>query len=605
MGKDIIKIASNFSVSATQYANQGNNIFGIRGFGKTYLAEKIAEGLLDARIPIIVFDPMGVWKNLKVGTGKNKGYEIVVAGGREPDLPLTESSAPDIVRAALKENISLVIDLYSKETASKSTWIRIVQKVIEIILYENEDTGTLRHIILEEAHQFIPQVLQKQHNLIFSEFEKLALMGRNALLGYTLLSQRAEQVNKSITENSELNFVLNQGGKNSLQSYKKWLDLRQEDIKGNMMKSLPKLQPGEAWVFGVMEQPKLIKILPKKTFHPNTREKQRPVELKNNTVDVTKFVAKLKKNLEEDKSKGIVPGPDKKKQDLNPYSSSSIVPLTNDKSLTEKQVETMITGVKKQYDTKILELNKQYKAQVVKWNDHHKRVTGHYAGIIGKYTNGLVKIHSIVDELKAIDKDYIISVPVDLEVKDVSISLPAFPFAETGAQGQMYTGNTNKRNNSSKLSPSWLRMLQAVKKFHPNPVSKEKISFWADVPLKVSTFKNGLAYLNTSGLIRNGNDGISITPEGINAAGEVDSLPKSREEMLDMWFTKLGPSCSNMLKSVLRAWPGDIHKTHISEMSGVSMSVSTFKNGMARLRTLKLIQEAGKDRYRIGEELVK
>lgn len=566
--KDIIKIASNFSISAPQYANQGNNIFGIRGFGKTYLAEKIAEGLLDAGIPIIVFDPMGVWKNLKIGTGKNKGYEIVVAGGREPDLPLTESSAPDIIRAALKENISLIIDLYSKEMASKATWIRIVQKLIEIILYENEDTGVLRHIFLEEAHQFIPQVLQKQHNLIFSEFEKLALMGRNALLGYTLLSQRAEQVNKSITENSELNFVLNQGGKNSLASYKKWLELRQEDIKGVMMGSLPKLTPGEAWVFGVMEAPKLIKVLPKKTFHPNTKEKVRINEIKEKTVDVSKFVLKLKKSLEKEK----VP---ENKNDIKIKGGTVLVNKasaeTFGKGYTEREVNAITDKLRKEAQGKIDERDKE----------------------INRLRGIILKIMALAN-IEAVN------------LGDSKLTVSINPIIAPGVnKGFEYKAPIISNNSEGgKLSGAWLRMLQAVKMFHPVPVSVEKISFWSDTGINKSTFKNGLSFLKSKGYIQKSDGNVILTDEGDRAAGDVEAVPKDFNTMVEIWLNKLGPSWAEMFKVVLGAYPSDVHESNISELSGVERYKSTFKNGMSRLRTLNLIYETVKGRYRVCEEFM-
>src|SRR5687768_13333479 len=102
-------ILDKISMPITEYASQGNAILGIRDSGKSYTATYIAERLLDHNIPFVAFDPIGIWKFLKV-KGAKKGYPIVVAGGKNPDLPLTPQSAPEIVRAAMRENIPLVID---------------------------------------------------------------------------------------------------------------------------------------------------------------------------------------------------------------------------------------------------------------------------------------------------------------------------------------------------------------------------------------------------------------------------------------------------------------------------------------------------------------
>jgi len=143
----------------------------------------------DVRIPFddyvtqgtAVFDAIGVWRYLKVAADDPRGraYKVVVAGGQQPDLPLTQQSAPQIIRAAIKENIPLVVDLYDTKL-SKADWRRIVQDCFRILLYENKG---LRHIFLEEAAEYAPQKVMDGQT--FAEVEKLVRMGGNASLGIT------------------------------------------------------------------------------------------------------------------------------------------------------------------------------------------------------------------------------------------------------------------------------------------------------------------------------------------------------------------------------------------------------------------------------------
>jgi DNA helicase HerA-like ATPase len=201
-----LHLSKDFTISISDYASQGNAVLGIRDAGKTYTAMKAAESLMDAGVPIIVYDPVGVWKNLKIGAGKNKGYQVVIAGGAGSDIILTTSNAIDIVRAAMKENVNLVIDLYSPELINKSSWISIVQQTVDVLMYENKSYG-LRHIFLEEAAEFIPQRLQPQHARVYASIERLARMGRNARLGYTIINQRAEEVKQGNSRDIEFQFV--------------------------------------------------------------------------------------------------------------------------------------------------------------------------------------------------------------------------------------------------------------------------------------------------------------------------------------------------------------------------------------------------------------
>jgi hypothetical protein len=300
-----------FSVPAIDYAGQGNAVLGIRDAGKTYTAMKAAEQLLDAGIPIIVYDPVGVWKNLKIGVGKHPGYPIVVAGGQGSDIILTPANAVDIVRAAMKAGISLVIDLYSRELINKSTWIKIVQETVDELMYENEPYG-MRHIFLEEAAEFIPQKIQPQHSRVYASLERLARMGRNARLGYTLINQRAEEVNKAILEISALMLLHKQVGKNSINSIKKWLELLQVENIDQVIKTLSQLKSGECWIIG-HGMCKKIQVGKKNTFHPDPKRKANQDEiLDSRKIDVTSFVNRLNSQLNKAKPEPIVK--DKKRE---------------------------------------------------------------------------------------------------------------------------------------------------------------------------------------------------------------------------------------------------------------------------------------------------
>lgn len=351
-----MKLSENFSINSNDYASQGNGILGIRDAGKTYTAIKAAEELMDAGIPIIVYDPVGVWKNLKLGNGKHKGYPVVVAGGEGSDIRLTPHNAVDIVRAAMKENVSLVIDLYSPELINKSTWIRIVQETVDVLMYENK-AHNLRHIFLEEAAEFIPQRLQPQHSKVYGSLERLARMGRNARLGMTIINQRAEEVNKAILEICAMVLLHKQVGKNSLKSIQQWLELRQLDKVPEIVKSLPTLKQGECWAIGMTDQPMRIQVSSRNTFHPDPKNDAQPIN-KKSVIDVSGFVAKLNKALEkDDRPKEAI-----KKNDANEklaeWGKERIAFLESELKRVQKIADTCFSALKSVNDltTKVIDL---------------------------------------------------------------------------------------------------------------------------------------------------------------------------------------------------------------------------------------------------------
>lgn len=302
-------IAPTFTLGAVAiethaYASQGSAVLGIRDSGKSYTATSFAEHLMEAGVPILAIDPIGIWRFLRVpGAGRNaKGYPVVVAGGEQPDLPLSPVTVQDLVRAAMRERVSLVLDLYSMDL-SKADWRRIVATAVRTLLYENKGHG-LRHIFIEEAAEFVPQIIPKDGvtGQVYAEIEKLARMGGNAMLGYTLINQRAEQVNKAVLELCANLFLHRQTGKNSIDSLGKWLKVAGASVDDVITKSLPTLAPGEcwAWVSGTTA-PVRTTVPPKRSFHPDRRALHGAIAATapSAPVDVAGFVAHMAAALPE------------------------------------------------------------------------------------------------------------------------------------------------------------------------------------------------------------------------------------------------------------------------------------------------------------------
>jgi len=363
-----VQLSDTVEIPAIEYASQGNAILGIRDSGKSYTATLIAEQLMEAKIPFVAFDPIGVWRYLKVGANGNAGYPVVVAG-ENADLDLTPESAPNIVRAAMRENISLVIDLYSMKL-SKADWKKIVQQSVELLLYENKTCG-LRHIFIEEAAEFCPQRVGPDQGRVYAEIEKLARMGGNASLGYTLINQRAEEVNKAVLELCDCLILHRQKGRNSLIALGKWLDVADAEGSRDIIKSLPTCQQGECWVWlQGSTKPIRTKINEKKTVHPDRRN---PLKItKDVTVDVSAFVSRLKKSLEESVKKETVKTFQEKKESQSLVAQPSADELAAERSkvarleLTVKGLREELTtanSAKQTFQQTINELKKLFKPQ--------------------------------------------------------------------------------------------------------------------------------------------------------------------------------------------------------------------------------------------------
>lgn len=328
----------NVQIDALDFASQGNAILGIRDSGKSYTATWLAERLLDAGIPFIAFDPIGVWRYLKMGRAPGLGYQVVVAGD-DGDLPLTAETAPNIVRAAMQEGIPLVIDLYSMQL-TKAQWKKIVEESVRLLLYENKRYGT-RHIFIEEAAEFVPQRVGADQGRVYAEIEKLARMGRNASLGYTLINQRAEEVNKAVLELCDCLFLHRQKGRHSLTALDKWLQIADTDNVKEVIKSLPTLGQGECWVWQAgSNSPQRVHVPEKSTVHPNPRSPE-----KINTAlsaDVSTFVSRMAESLkkqEVSKHEKVILAPSKPGPTIS--IGNEITRLENDNARLQETIDRL------------------------------------------------------------------------------------------------------------------------------------------------------------------------------------------------------------------------------------------------------------------------
>lgn len=282
------------SVPLLDYAVSCTAILGIRDSGKTVTAKGIAEQLLEHDIPIVVFDAVGKWRWMKVpGEGsKAKGYKVVVAGGRAPDLPLNTHSVAEIVRSSVREKIPLIIDLYDPKL-SKADWRRIVQQSIRIIHYE---ANGVAHVFLEEAAEFVPQKVMDGET--YAEVEKLARMGGNASVGITMINQRSQEVNKAVLDLSH-NLILGcQIGNKAIEAVEKWVDRLDSEIANEVTKSLPRLRSGEAWVWtrSNPDRPQREQMPMCRSLHPDRRTPDTVLKSAKG-IDPDEFVQRLNKSI--------------------------------------------------------------------------------------------------------------------------------------------------------------------------------------------------------------------------------------------------------------------------------------------------------------------
>lgn len=544
-------------------------ILGITKSGKTYTAKGIAEQLLEHKVPIIVFDAIGVWRYLKTpGDGSNaRGFQVVVAGGKHPDLPLTPLSAPAIVRAAIHENIPLVIDLYDPHL-SKADWRRIVQESFRILLYENKG---LRHIFLEESAEFAPQKVMDGQT--YAEVEKLARMGGNASVGITFINQRAQELNKAVLELCDNLILLRQRGSHAIEALEKWLDRLSPDMAAEIAKSMPHMQQGDCWVFTESaEEPVRTKSNQIRSLHPDRRMPEQALASRK-SVDTDEFVQKLSgeltKVIEDHKSNDPV--------ELKKLVARLRKELESSKS-TKTEAKPVEVPVLVDTELHHIKLALKKFETIEKSMTEFKPIIERLESEVGKFTVLVGKNHNHWTLPNNFSRQ---TEPTKKGVADRT----AAPIVRRPS--------ATPASSNTEIGGGMKRMMIALAQ--RSPLTKRQLGVRAVMSSRSGTFGTYMARLRTNGWI-DGSEQITITNDGIEALGNYEALPEGAE-LLNYWLAELGESgAGRMLRCLADAYPKALSKEELGEAANISSSSGTFGTYLARLRTLELAEGRGEIR---------
>ena len=557
-------------IPVLDYASQGNAFLGIRASGKTYSATKAAEGLLDTGIPILAFDPIGIWRYLKV-PGQGKGYKVVVAGGVAGDLPLTAQSAPEIVRAAMRENVSLVLDLYSMEM-SKADWKKIVASCLRILLYENKQYG-LRHIFIEEAAEFMPQKICPDQGIVYAECEKLCRMGGNASLGYTLINQRGEELNKAGLELCDSLFLHRQKGRNSLTALGKWLDFANTTKSKEIVKSLPLLKQGECWIWSQGSDEPVHTHVPKKnSFHPDRRDLRGTgtTPQKSKAIDVSSFVEKLKAGLKKD--------------------SVVLAEVANTATLKKR-----VRELESENKTLLERLHQAKKARALEIPATHVLIS---RADLKKIGSGLLASRVNINATAGL---------LEVLINNPASSPEAAPLTQLPAerarlvQAKVGPSLETQREEQGALSPCQLAIMKVLIS-HPDGCVKRKLLLLSCYKWSGS-FQNALSSLRSMGYLEGKNNETMRATEQAMSMGWASDLPTG-PELAGYWLNH--PSLNKAARAFLRVLlehPQGLNTVRILELTGYSWSGST-QNAFSALRTAGVITGANNQIMKVADELL-
>jgi hypothetical protein len=560
----------------------GNAILGIKESGKSYLGTELGEIFFDNDIPFVAFDPIGIWHNMRY-PGRGKGYPIVVAGGFHGDIPLTAATAPAIVEAAMRNRVSLVLDLFHPEL-SKADWRTIVRDCAFLLLHKNHQHG-LRHVFIEEAAEFVPQKVFDGR--VYDAVERLIRMGGNSRLGCTLITPRSQEVNKAVLELCENLFLFRQRGKNALENLKKWLEIAGNDAK-NIIATLPNLEKGQCWAWlGGRETPILIQVPQKSSFHPDRRQMGADAaESRPKPVSASKFVKTLTAELPKVEEEAKANDPKHLKTEI-------------------KRLEGLLAkgGPGKDELARIVALEaevERMKPFAAAIPALRRKMDAAWAGLNG-IEDAVAHFSTVFDGVEAVLEPLALSSIAkkgrgEAPAPAARAALPPPPpmrdIAESGkvtlvppAGATDLAARATLTNGQAKIVD---RIAWAAHSLKMEPVKREILALLIGKHPRTKGFLNDLGALRGNGVIDYADaGGISLTALGSSRVqwAAIHKLTSARDAIMGFLDKRQG----EMLAFVLDSAGGWTTRTALAEHFGLHERTKGFLNDLGRLRTLGLL----------------
>lgn len=261
-----IKLANGISFPAHEAVTQIFGFIARRGAGKTYAAGVVAEGLLEARHQLVVFDPIGNWYGLRMSaSGKRGAYDIPVFGGEHGDVPLTHESGALIADVIVGRGISAVLDVSHFRKAQRK---RFVTDFCEQLFHLKKTSRSPVHIVFEESQVFAPQRVSKGEERMLGAVKDVIRLGRNYGIGASLISQRPQSVNKEVLNQVECLVALQTNGSQERKALCEWATANTSTDGKSLDQELPGLAIGHACVWSPqwLRVFKTVKISKKRTY---------------------------------------------------------------------------------------------------------------------------------------------------------------------------------------------------------------------------------------------------------------------------------------------------------------------------------------------------
>lgn len=518
--------------------------------GKTYTANVIAEEMINADIPWVALDPTGAWWGLRSSaSGKSAGLPVYVFGGDHGDLPLERTAGKMIADLVVDHPAWYILDFSHFE--SKEAERQLATDFAERFYRRKGVNKSPMHLFVDEADMFAPQRTPSGDQRMLGAFESIVRRGGIRGVGTTLITQRAAVLNKNVLEQIDMLITLRTVGPNDRKAIAGYVEANgTTEQQRELMDSLASLELGEAWIWEPgTDLFKRTKIRKRQTYNSSaTPDSSAPAVIATLAkVDLEKIRDQMAATIERAEAD-------------DPKALRRRIAELEKEQAGERAHPLM------KVQEKIIEVEKPI-------------LTEEQTGVLREVGIWLRKVESKLGLTSETNDG-----PTYVEPR------PVLQFPEHKPSKLLDNPLIEIDNGERKLSKAARAILGVLAQF-PAGRTKQQLSILSGYSIKSSSFSNALSELRSSGYATTGLP-ISITPEGLATAGDVDPAPRGRA-LAEFWSNRLARAERALLAVLLDSYPDTLNNDEIAARSTYSRTSSSFSNALSKLRSLELIEGYG------------
>ncbi len=557
-------------------------VLGTSGAGKTYGSLRLAELMLDAGAQIVALDPVGNWYSLRLGVdGKGKGFSVPVFGGLRGDLPLEPGAGALIAKVIVEKGISAVLDVHLMRKHQRKEF---VTAFAEELFHLKKESRSPLHLFLEEAQSFVPQKIFKGEERMLGAFEDLTKIGRNYGIGWTIISQRPQAVNKDALNLAGTLLVFRTIGKHERKAIEDWIEEKDLALE-KVVKTLPSLPDGTCycWSPEFLHAFEKIEISTRVTFDASDTPKVGGKPIKPRELS-RMDVAELREALKSVVQRAEQEDPKALRRRVADLERQLAAQPTSEHAVRVKEtrVEVPILGLREAQ-----RIERAAKA----------------------ITNALPVLKEAGERLRAglAEKK---AGPSEIVRSTIRLRVDQHPISVLSKNTALPGPNRSRQNGGDTKLGKAERLILSVLAQYPHGRTVTQVALLTGYAVGGGAFRNPLGKLRTAGFVEGSRgDSLRITSEGQMAVeGHWEPLPAPGQDLLEYWTRRLGHAECQIIRVLAEAYPKSLTASEVAERTQSSKGEpydadgGAFRNSLGRLRTLELV--VGRGSIRLNDTLV-